>query len=102
MGVRHYSPGIILDILYSQKEKRSAAGGNIGVLSSSFVRLIPAVALGAILTSSPGHQKLKILPVTCLFRAPLPKKAQSTPLRRLSHSITSMASMGSVAKTKFK
>ena len=37
-----------------------------------------------------------------LFRAPLPKKPQSTTLGRLSPSITLMSSMGSVVKTNSK
>jgi hypothetical protein len=85
---------------YSLKEKSEAPqAAKLTLFRCLLVDSIAGIAVAAILTSSPGPQKLKTPSMACLFRTPLPKKPQSTTLGRLSHSITPMSSMGAVVKT---
>jgi len=85
---------------YSLQEKSEAPqAAKLTFFRRLLVDSIAGIAVEAILTSSPGPQKLKTPSMAFSFRAPLPKKPQSTTLGRLSHSITPMSFMGAVVKT---
>jgi hypothetical protein len=66
---------------YSLKEKSEAPqAAKLTLFRRLLVDSIAGIAVGAILTSSPGPQKLKTPSMACSFRAPLSKN------RRAQHS----------------